>query len=111
MLRWIALPALCVAFCAVGPAQEPGDVERNSTNVMKRLPGYVRLLPRAVVEPKGNAFRKDEPEAPAGKSGCAHILLAPIPENIDPGIELKVESKSSRMPKYRGLPPCPQDRR
>jgi len=94
------------------PAKQPTSPEQTTVG---KLPRHVRLFlditrgdqfparPETVYgKVTGNAL----PNSPAPR--CGHILVKPVTPETDPGLVIRPPSGSgSRMPIYKGLPPCP----
>jgi len=84
---------------------------------VRKLPDHVKLFGGFVRggqpvtargTPSGRVVEMMAQIAPAPR--CGHIRVIPVPPEADPGFVIKLPSKSaSRMPVFKGLPPCSRD--
>lgn len=44
-------------------------------------------------------------------ASCAHIVMVPAPQHLDPKMIVQVPKTASRMPIHKGLPACSEDLR
>lgn len=93
------------------PAKEPISPRQIE---IRKLPDHVKLLEgfarggqpvTARGTPSGRLVEVTAQLAPAPR--CGHIRVIPVSPEADPGFVIQLPSKSaSRMPVFKGLPPC-----
>jgi hypothetical protein len=88
-----------------GSAWAQESETRNGSNMISRLPGYVRLLPKNVLA------KRPTPGVPVNQPACAHMLFVPVTPDKDLGIVHLVDPRNYPMPVHPGLPHCPDNRR
>ncbi|MBI4874248.1 MAG: hypothetical protein HY822_06425 [Acidobacteria bacterium] len=104
-----ALLCFSLATCAFCAGQDKAPAARPALpNHVKLVEGFAQFnesKPGKVWAPAQNPVSATNPT-------CAHIVLIPVPQHVDPKMILKVPDPSaSKMPIYKGLPVCPGDLR
>lgn len=108
--RNLCIAALALSACGAVSQAQSQTGGNGASNVIKRLPSYVRLLPKKFESWNRAAARPMLPPAlfAEREPDCAHIRIAPVTPRVDPGIAHRPAKDAAKMPLFRGLPPCPQ---
>jgi hypothetical protein len=117
MGRWLIVliltSATALAKDEVAAPARSGAWTKRLQNAVQGLKLFDLKTGRAVTGPEQRNFREPKMlsmrrEEAAG--GCAHIQMIPVNPEIDRGIVIGApggdQGSTSRMPVYKGLPPC-----
>lgn len=108
--RNLCIVTLAVSVCGAALQAQSQPSGNGASNVIKRLPSYVRLAPKKFESWNRAAARPILPPALFAdrEPDCAQIRIAPVTPRVDPGIAHRPAKDTAKMPVFRGRPPCPQ---